>query len=98
MSKDVPVGYKLTEVGVIPDDWEVYFLGDKTTKIGSGITPTGGERVYKTEGRPFVRSQNVGWGDLLLDDVAYIDDQIHNTFSSTEIKNGDVFLNNVSSG
>ena len=23
MSKDVPVAYKLTEVGVIPEDWEV---------------------------------------------------------------------------
>ena len=27
MSKDVPVGYKLTEVGVIPEDWDVCKLG-----------------------------------------------------------------------
>jgi type I restriction enzyme, S subunit len=74
-------------------DWEVKKLGEITIKIGSGITPTGGSKVYKTEGRPFVRSQNVGWGKLLLEDIAYIDNVIHETFKETEIKNSDVFLN-----
>lgn len=95
MVKDtgVPAGYKQTEVGIIPDEWEVKTLGEKTTKIGSGITPTGGEKVYKSEGRPFLRSQNVGWGNLLLEDIAFIDDEIHNTFKATEIMKDDVFLN-----
>ena len=90
---DVPEGYRMSEVGVIPVDWGVKTLGEKTTKIGSGITPTGGEKVYKSEGRPFLRSQNVGWGNLILEDVAYIDDEIHNTFKATEIEKNDVFLN-----
>ena len=86
-------GYKRTDVGAIPEDWDVARLGDYAVKIGSGITPTGGVRVYKRAGRPFLRSQNVGWGDLLLDDIAFIDDDIHHTFSATEIMSGDVFLN-----
>ncbi len=86
-------GYKQTEVGVIPQDWNAARLGDKTTKVGSGITPTGGERVYKQEGRPFLRSQNVGWGSLLLDDIAFIDEETHATFQDTEIEPDDVFLN-----
>lgn len=86
-------GYKLTEVGVIPEDWEVARLSEKTTKIGSGITPTGGERVYWQTGRPFLRSQNVGWGLLLLNDIAFIDELTHATFSSTEIEVDDVCLN-----
>ena len=90
---DVPEGYKVSEVGVIPEEWEVKMLGEKTTKIGSGITPTGGEKVYKSEGRPFLRSQNVGWGNLILEDIAFIDDEIHNTFKATEIEKNDVFLN-----
>jgi len=85
--------YKESEMGVIPVDWEVTFLENVTVKVGSGITPTGGEKVYKTEGRPFLRSQNIGWGKLLLDDVAFIDDVTHSTFSSTEIIEHDVFLN-----
>lgn len=74
-------------------EWKSEELGDKTTKVGSGITPTGGDKNYKTHGRPFVRSQNIGWGHLILDDVAYIDDATHSTFSASEIEEGDVLLN-----
>lgn len=68
-------------------------LADVTTRIGSGITPRGGSAVYKTSGRPFLRSQNIGWGDLRLDDIAYIDEATHSTFPSTEVRTGDVLLN-----
>ena len=45
--------------------------------MGSGVTPRGGEAVYKTEGHPFVRCrmENVGLGNLLLDDIAFIDEE-----------------------
>lgn len=68
-------------------------LADVTTRIGSGITPRGGSTVYKSAGRPFIRSQNVGWGDLRLNEMAYIDEVTHSTFSATEIRTGDVLLN-----
>ena len=74
-------------------EWENACLGEKALKIGSGITPTGGEKIYRSEGRPFLRSQNVGWGILLLDDIAFIDDDTHATFPATEIEADDVFLN-----
>lgn len=73
--------------------WTFERLASKTKKVGSGITPTGGEKNYKQSGRPFVRSQNIGWGKLLLDDVAYIDEETHNSFSSTQIAVFDVLLN-----
>jgi type I restriction enzyme S subunit len=76
-------GYKQSEVGVVPVDWDTDCLGEKTTKVGSGITPTGGERIYK----------NVGWGSLELEDIAFIDNITHEAFSATEIKVDDVFLN-----
>ncbi|MCI5162741.1 MAG: restriction endonuclease subunit S [Candidatus Electrothrix sp. AX5] len=74
-------------------EWEVTELGLLTTKVGSGITPTGGDKNYKAEGRPFVRSQNVGWGELILNDVAFIDEETHRSFKSSEIKVSDVLLN-----
>jgi len=74
-------------------EWVTSNLGDKALKVGSGITPTGGSRVYRESGRPFIRSRNVGWGELLLDDIVFIDDETHNAFSSTEIEIGDVLLN-----
>ncbi len=74
-------------------EWEQRELGPLTSKVGSGITPTGGDKNYKTDGRPFVRSQNVGWGELLLKDVAFIDEETHQSFDSTEINVSDVLLN-----
>ena len=73
--------------------WESRELGPMTLKVGSGITPTGGDKNYKAKGRPFVRSQNVGWGELILDDVAYINEEMHRSFNSTEIVMSDVLLN-----
>lgn len=74
-------------------EWDDGEFGPKASKVGSGITPIGGDKNYKQAGRPFVRSQNVGWGILLLDDVAYIDEETHASFDSTEIKVSDVLLN-----
>ena len=75
------------------DEWKTAKLGNLTIKVGSGVTPRGGESVYTDKGHPFVRSQNVGWGTLILDDIAYIDEDTHQKQKSTELKNGDVLLN-----
>jgi restriction endonuclease S subunit len=90
---DVRPGYKQTEVGVVPEDWGQAAIRQIATKIGSGITPTGGSKRYKEYGRPFARSQNVGWGSLYLDDLAFIDEETHNSFPATELKKDDVLLN-----
>ncbi len=85
--------YKQTELGEIPEDWEVIDIGSITSKVGSGKTPKGGSTVYRSHGRPLVRSQNVGWGDLKLDDVAYISEEVHETFLGSELCEKDVLLN-----
>ena len=61
--------------------------------MGSGVTPRGGEAVYKSEGHPFVRSQNVGWGHLILGDIAYIDEETHKRQKGTELQLNDILLN-----
>lgn len=73
--------------------WRTEELSGKTLKVGSGSTPSGGDKNYRAVGRPFVRSQNVGWGCLILDDVAYIDEEMHASFPATEIQKDDVLLN-----
>ena len=73
--------------------WESRKLGLMTSKIGSGITPRGGEKNYRFSGRPFVRSQNVGWGEFILDSVAHINEDTHASFAATEVEEGDVLLN-----
>lgn len=82
-----------TKLRLIPEDWSEARLGNCVTKVGSGVTPSGGEAVYKSTGRVFVRSQNIGHGNLLLEDVAFIDEDTHQSFPSTEIFEFDVLLN-----
>jgi len=82
-----------TDIGLLPGDWSVERIGELAPKVGSGVTPRGGSKVYLSSGRPFVRSQNVGWGSLLLNELVYISDAIHSTFSATEVHSGDVLLN-----
>ncbi len=74
-------------------EWESRELGLVTSKIGSGVTPRGGEKNYRSSGRPFVRSQNVGWGEFILDNVVHIDEDTHASFAVTEVEEGDVLLN-----
>lgn len=80
-------------LGEIPEHWEVTKMKWMVSKIGSGKTPRGGSEVYKDEGIPFLRSQNIHFDGLRLDDVVYIDDEIHKDMSSTAIKPNDVLLN-----
>lgn len=73
--------------------WTHKRLGPNTTKVGSGTTPRGGSSVYSSSGRPFLRSQNIGWGRLRLEELAYIDEALHAASAATEVQTGDVLLN-----
>jgi len=62
-------------------------------KIGSGITPKGGETAYKAKGIPLIRSQNVLANRLDLSEVAFIDEAQHIKMSGSKVVPGDVLLN-----
>ena len=74
-------------------EWKKCRLGELAIKVGSGTTPKGGVNVYKSTGHYFIRSQNVGNGVLLLNDIVYIDEKTHQRQISTELKKDDVLLN-----
>lgn len=66
---------------------------DFTKKVGSGVTPRGGAEVYQDHGVPLFRSQNVTNEGFLLDDIAYISEEIDESMSGTRVKPNDVLLN-----
>ncbi len=78
---------------LIPDHWSVDRVKDITSKIGSGITPEGGATVYVDDGIPLLRSQNIHFDGIRLDDVAYITPEQHLEMSGTHVRPGDVLLN-----
>ena len=80
-------------IGEIPKHWSSISLRYYLTKTGSGVTPRGGGEVYSEEGVKFLRSQNIHFGGLRLDDVVFITETIHNNMKNSQIKRGDVLLN-----
>ncbi|MFM8717506.1 MAG: restriction endonuclease subunit S [Spartobacteria bacterium] len=81
-------GYKQTEVGVIPEDWEVAPVRQK------GEVVTGKALAVNAPGpqRPYLRTKNVFDGRIDIDDVLTMpmtDEQ----FEQFRIRNGDVLLN-----
>lgn len=73
--------------------WDVDRIKDHTVKIGSGMTPSGGAASYLDSGIPLLRSQNVHFDGLRLDDVAYISEKTHEEMSGTKLRERDVLLN-----
>jgi type I restriction enzyme S subunit len=69
-TQKIPKGYKQTELGVIPEDWEVIRLGDiGDTIIGLTYSP---EEVVDY-GIIVHRSSNIQYNRLSYDDIVYVD-------------------------
>ena len=77
----------------LPEGWSWCRLLSLSIKIGAGSTPTGGAAVYTTSGIKFIRSQNVYDDGLVLDDVAYIPEEINQKKSGSIVKSKDILLN-----
>lgn len=63
-------GYKQTEAGAIPEEWEAIQLGQVAAFVTSGSR--GWATYYSTNGALFIRSQNVRAGRLDLGDSQYV--------------------------
>ncbi len=68
-------------------------LKEITTKIGSGATPSGGEKSYKTEGISLIRSMNVHDYGFRFKNLAFIDDTQAKKLSNVTVETNDVLLN-----
>ena len=91
MSKESHFGQ--TEIGLLPDDWNLIALKDVCSKIGSGVTPRGGDKVYKEKGTALVRSQNVLNNRFVSDGLVYIDEDIAKEMNNVEVVKQDILLN-----
>ena len=68
-------------------------IKDVTLKIGSGATPTGGCKSYKSSGISLIRSQNVLDMSFTTEGLAYIDEQQAQRLAGVTVCENDVLLN-----
>ena len=99
MSKDVPVDYKLTEVGMIPEDWELKPIGSlgtaskpaiKAGPFGSSLT----KNIYVLSGYKIYGQEQVIRDDYTYGDY-FISPEKYKELQSCAVKAGDILLSLV---
>jgi type I restriction enzyme S subunit len=91
----IPKGYKQTEVGVIPEDWEVELFSNVTNLITCGIAATP-KYVGESRGYPFLSSTNVKNGKIRWMDYKCIDATLHRQlYRNNPPKRGDILYSRV---
>jgi type I restriction enzyme S subunit len=82
-------GYKQTEVGVIPEEWDVRPLSNISLKIMVGIA-SAATHAYRLSGIPMIRNQNIKPGHLLDSDLLFIDQEYEKTYRNKRLLEGDL--------
>ncbi len=88
----VPAGYRQTEVGVIPKEWEVISLAELSAFITKGSTPTTYGFKWEQSGVLFLRSECVSDDGLDLDKSMFISKAAHSLLRRSEVCDGDVLI------
>lgn len=87
-------GYKLTEVGVIPEDWDITTIHGLASPARNAIVggPFGSDLVsadYVSAGVPVIRGQNMG-SQWVSGDFAFVADAKANSLESNLARHGDL--------
>ncbi len=85
----VKPGYKMTEVGVIPEEWEVKPLSAISDKMMVGIA-SAATHAYRAKGVPMFRNQNIKIGFLDDSDLLFIDPEYEVVFKNKRLRGGDL--------
>ena len=94
LAEEVPVGYKRTEVGVIPEEWQVVDIGSLSPFVTSGSR--GWAHFYAERGAPFIRISNLTRQsiDLELSDLktVLLPSQGNAEASRTQLQDEDILI------
>lgn len=86
-------GYKMTELGALPEEWDVVKLGQISQTITKGTTPTTYGYNYVENGIPFLRVENITENaNINLNDVKYISCKTHDFLNRSKLEEGDILF------
>ncbi|WP_234422305.1 restriction endonuclease subunit S [Sedimenticola thiotaurini] len=96
-SHDCPPGYKRTEVGVIPEDWEVVTIGEiadvKTGPFGSALH----EKDYVLNGTPIITVEHLGELGITTQNLPMVSDSDRSRLKAYQLRQGDIVFSRVGS-
>lgn len=89
---EVRPGYKQTEVGVIPVDWEVKFI-DQVGSVTSGKRlPLGNSLVKHSTPHPYIRVTDMRPGTVSLDEIQFVPESVFPAIKRYRIYCDDIFI------
>lgn len=91
MKTNIPPGYKDSAVGIIPQEWEVKYLGDLLSRLANGLTYD----VSVTSGYPVSRIETISSGEINYSKVGYIDNVAG--CESYKMQKGDILYSHINS-
>lgn len=88
---NIPAGYKDSAVGIIPQEWEVKYLGDLLARLANGLTYD----VSVISGHPVSRIETISSGEINYSKVGYIDNV--SGCESYKMRKGDILYSHINS-
>ena len=88
---NIPEGYKDSAVGIIPQEWEVKYLGDLLSRLANGLTYD----ISITSGYPISRIETISSGEINYLKVGYIDNV--SGCESYKMRKGDILYSHINS-
>ena len=85
---------KITELGEMPESWEIHNLGDYELDIGDGnySTKYPKQNEFIEKGVPFIRANNFDDGKITWVDMRFISPELHKEITKGHLKSGDVLI------
>lgn len=87
----IPQGDKATALGIIPQEWEVKFLGDLLSRCANGLTYD----VSITSGIPVTRIETISTGEINYAKVGYIPNE--RGYEIFRMQKGDILYSHINS-
>lgn len=84
-----------SNLGELPEGWNWASIDQLSVRVTKGSSPGWQGFDYQDDGVLFIRSQNVGWGNLRLKDRVYLDRRFNEIERKAIVQPGDVLLNIV---
>ncbi|EPO5779998.1 restriction endonuclease subunit S [Vibrio harveyi] len=87
MNVNKPIGAK-----DLPEDWKWLHLEDLCSRVSVGHVGETNSHFCGEEGVPFLRSQNIRPGNVVLEDVKYVTKEFHQKSKKSQLLHGDIAI------
>jgi type I restriction enzyme S subunit len=85
--------FKKTEIGEIPEEWEVFNLGKLTETITKGTTPTTYGFKFTEAGINFVKVESIDEnGNFIWDNIPHISEETNNALNRSILREFDILF------